>query len=152
MLRSELTSEWITRELDAVFLAYSREDVQRALPLLLLMMAREFGLEKLEPKIRTETLRVLTYAGIKDDMPPEEAQPKIAAYITSLQVNESMLREIKRVFDAHYEALTECNAEKFGKMRRFQPAKTAQHVGEERPRDTVNGEDMLRQKLQMIRL
>jgi hypothetical protein len=152
MLRSELTSEWITRELDAVFLAYSNEEVQRALPLLLLMMAREFGLEKLEPKLRTETLRVLNYAGIKDEMTPEETQPRIAAYIASLNVSETMLRDIKRVFDAHYEALTESQAEKFGKMLPFQRSKTAQKVGEARPRDTINGEDLLRRETRMIRL
>jgi hypothetical protein len=151
MKRLESTAEWIASELGAIFRAYSRDEVDRAMPLLLLIMGKDFGLENLEPRIRTEVLRVMAQAGLRDEMDPEEAQERISAFILKLNVNESMLREIKRVFDVHYEVLAETNAERFGKMLPFLRRRSAQKVGEARPPDTLGGAEMLRRHTGMIR-
>lgn len=147
----EATAEWIASELNAIFRAYSREEVDRAMPLLLLIMGRDFGLENLEPRMKQEVLRVMRDAGLHDDMPPDEAQQKIAAFISKLNVNESMLREIKRVYDVHYEVLAETSAERFGKMLPFRRRRGAPKVGEARPSDTIGGEELLRRHTGLIR-
>jgi hypothetical protein len=151
MLRLESTAEWITSELDAIFRAYSKEDVERAMPLLLLIMGKDFGLDNLLPRIRTEVLRVMKQAELTDDPTPDEAQAKISAFIMTLNVNEAMLREIKRVFDVHYEVLTETNAERFLKMLPFRKKNSANKVGEARPTNTFGGEEFLRRQTKMIR-
>lgn len=151
MKRLEATAEWVSSELEAIFRAYSKDDVDRAMPLLLLIMGKDFGLENLLPHIRCEVLKVMMQAGLRDDTPPDEAQQKIAAFILGLNVNEAMLREIKRVFDVHYEVLAETSAERFTKMLPFLRKRSAQKVGEARPENTVGGEEFLRRRTGMIR-
>jgi hypothetical protein len=151
MWRLESTAEWIAHELEAIFKAYPREDVDKALPLLLLIMGRDFGLDNLEPQMRMEVQRVLFEAGVRADMAPEVMQEKVSAFIATLGVNEMMLREIRRVFDVHYEVLAESAAERFGKMLPWRRSRFAPKVGEERPGHTIGGEELLRRATKLIR-
>src|SRR5690349_3122001 len=110
MQRQEISAEWITRELDAVFRAYPKEEVERALPLLVLVAGRDFGVENLDPRLQAEVERVLVKAGVREGGSVEETQAKIAKFIEGLDVSEALLRDVKSVFDTHYGALTEQSA------------------------------------------
>jgi hypothetical protein len=76
-------------------------------------MARDFGLDNLEPQLKERVITLLHNIGVYEDMPEGEIKFHITRFVTCLEVNEQILADIKEIFDEHYAALGETSAKKF---------------------------------------
>jgi len=136
--------------MEEVFRKYPKPQVDRAYPVLLLLMARDFGLANLEPALRERAIKLLHNIGVYEDMPEGEIKFHITRFVTCLEVNEQILADIKEIFDEHYAALGETSAKKFIRnvLRRTDKRTPDQTPSKE---GTVLGEELKRSIKRSIR-
>src|SRR5690349_15759918 len=106
-MREETTAKWIEEQIGRILNSYPREEVDRAIPVLLLLMARDFGFENLEPRMQKAVLKVQLRIGIDESTPEEQIGKKIQDFILSLNLNTKILDDIRHVFEIHYSTLQE---------------------------------------------
>ena len=149
-MNSATTAEWVQQKMEAVFRKYPKPQVDRAYPVLLLLMARDFGLERLEPPLRERTMTLLANIGVHEGMPEGEVKFHITRFVTCLEINEQILSDIKEIFDEHYAALGETSAKKFMRkvMRRTVKVGPPTH---EKVQGTILGEELSRKMKRPIR-
>ncbi len=145
------TAEWVQQRMEAIFRRYPKAQVDRAYPVMLLLMARDFGLDNLETPLRERVLTLLANIGVYEGMPDGEVKFRITRFVTCLEVNEQILSDLKEVFDEHYAALGESSAKKFIRKvlrrtgNRFTPDAPPNIKG------TVLGEELARKMKRPIR-
>src|SRR5688572_7787611 len=103
------TAEWVQTKMEEVFRKYPKPQVDRAYPVWLLLMARDFRVPNLEPQLRGRVITLLHNIGGRDDMPEGEIKFHITRFVTCLEVNEQSLTDIKEIFDERYAALGEAS-------------------------------------------
>ena len=136
MSKPEATAKWIERRLTRVLKGYPEQEIKRTMPVILMFMAQEFGLENLDPKFQEAVHKVICAAGVTPEMSPKQVNAKMSAFVKSLEVNEALLADIKQVFDQHHAALSERVIGGFKRMIGLKPKAPAK-VGESRPKDAL---------------
>jgi hypothetical protein len=134
----ETTAEWVEAEMTSVLDSFDKDEVEKTLPLIFLLMAQEFGYEELQPKIQNAVQLVLIAAGVRPDSTEDQSKTLVEDYVKKLhgQVNLDLLRGIQNVFKRHYEALGKKGAEGFKKLSGADPVR-APKEGEEKPEGAV---------------
>src|SRR5687767_6659962 len=115
-MRREATAEWIEEQMIAVFRAYPREDVDRTMPVVLLLMARDFGFENLRPDLQQRVQRIMHAIGLTAEMSEDDVKAQTVSWVHNQRVNQNMLVDLKRIFEQHYAALTAQNARSFRRV------------------------------------
>lgn len=149
-MRRERTAEWIEERMNAIFRAFPRDAVDRAIPLLLLLMARDFGFDALRPELQEVVRRIAVRIGLTEGMDEDLAKSKTVVYVHNLAIDPELLRQVKQVFDTHYAARAEASAEGFRRVltrARPGPAPVARAGAE----DSIMSAELLRRATGMIR-
>jgi hypothetical protein len=151
-MNSATTAEWVQQKMEAVFRKYPKPQVDRAYPVILLLMARDFGMENLDRTLRERVVTLLANIGVTEGMAEGEVKFRITRFVTCLEVNEQILTDIKEIFDEHYHALGESSAKKFVRtvLRRTNRRVAAENVPEN-VKGTVLGEELARKLKRSIR-
>ncbi len=136
--RKELTAEWIAEEMQRVIGSYPKEEIQNTMPVILLFMVREMGLENLIPQVRRAAENVLLKAGVNDRLSPDEIRATVKAYLATLRPNEEMLRRIKEIFDTHYAFMAEGKKADYRRLVDEGDLKLPAKVGAARPRGALS--------------
>src|SRR5687767_1756372 len=150
-MNSATTAEWVQQRMEAVFRKYPKPQVDRAYPVILLLMARDFGLENIDPALRERVITLLTNIGVHEGMPEGEVKFRITRFVTCLEINEQILTDIKEIFDEHYHALGETSAKKFIRTVLRRTNKRQQDSVPENVKGTVLGEELSRKMKRPIR-
>ena len=150
-MNAATTAEWVQQKMEEVFRRYPKPQVDRAYPVLLLLMARDFGLQNLEPALKERVLTLLHNIGISEDMPEGEIKFHITRFVTCLEVNEQILADIKEIFDEHYAALGESSAKKFIRTVLRRTDKRYPEGTPPKVKGTVLGEELARNIKRSIR-
>ncbi len=91
-------SKWIEAQIARILGAYSKQDVDRVIPVLLVLMARDFGFENLEPRMQKTVARVEQDLGLARGAPHEAIDARIEAYIAKLKINVRIIDDIRSIF------------------------------------------------------
>ena len=125
--------------------------LDRAYPVILLLMARDFGMENLDLTLRERVVTLLANIGVTEGMPEGEVKFRITRFVTCLEVNEQILTDIKEIFDEHYHALGESSAKKFIRTVLRRTDKRNQENVPPKVKGTVLGEELVRNIKRSIR-
>jgi hypothetical protein len=151
-MNSATTAEWVQQRIEAVFRKYPKPQVDRAYPVILLLVARDFGLENIDPALKERVITLLGNIGIHEGMPEGEVKFRITRFVTCLEVNEQILTDIKEIFDEHYHALGETSAKKFIRtVLRRKDKRMSNDSVPENVKGTVLGEELSRKMKRPIR-
>ena len=142
----ETSAEWISERMQAVISAYPKEEIEATIPVVVLFMAKEFGIERLEPKIRAAFDRIVERAGVTKDMGADEVARALDRHVGSLVPNVKLLEEIHAIFEIHRAAIGEEKTGDFAGMTGARKKKLPAMVGAPRPARSLNPSTFIRAK------
>jgi hypothetical protein len=102
---SETRSKWIEAQIARILGAYSKQEVDRVIPVLLILMARDFGFQNLEPRMQKTVAKVEQDLGLPRGAPHEAIDARIEAYIATLKINVRIIDDIRSIFATSPEPL-----------------------------------------------
>jgi hypothetical protein len=135
-MRREATIEWIVEQVDTVFDTYPKAEADAAMPVLILMLLRDFPADELDPRIQREGEAILVRAGVTVEMTAEQVARRVNKYLATLPVHDQLLGDIKRVFDVHQEALAEETRSGYRRLIGHRNKTLPPMLGAERPPNT----------------
>src|SRR5438132_1568437 len=90
-----LTIEQVAKEVGAVLDSFPKEEVDKTMPSILLMMAKELGYENLDSSIQEAVQNVLKACGIKPEMNEEQVALCVKWYCGQLRPNQNLILGIR---------------------------------------------------------
>ena len=142
--KPEASPAWITAEMSAVFARHPKEEVQRALPVLVIQMCGEFGFENLDEDFQREVTRITAKLGLGEGQSEAEMAAKMTAYVESLKLEPKLFQDLKAVYTAHHAALTEDAAERYQAGFEGAKKKQAPALGAARPEGAISAKSLTR--------
>ena len=103
----EANPEWVSEQVKALLSSYPEHDVKNTMPVILMFMVDEFGVDNLIPPVRAGVERVLERAGIDNDCTNDEVKERMERFIGGLDVNRMLLADIQDIYFRHREAIAE---------------------------------------------
>lgn len=145
------TARWVQAQVEEVLARHDPVEIQEWMPLILLLMARDFGYKHLDEGTRAALNEALVRIGATGRESNDEMHALVLEYIRSLALESTLIAELSEVLATHDRA----RADRVRRAERVlgrRPARLSVHqYGTERPKDTETGAMLARRSLGQVR-
>ncbi|MEQ8280758.1 MAG: hypothetical protein RMA76_39315 [Deltaproteobacteria bacterium] len=91
-------ADLVEKRVGEVLGAHPEAEVRRAMPIILLLLARDFGVDNLRPKIVSALTEVLAKLGVHGEMEAAEIERRVGELVRTIPVSRALLSDLERVF------------------------------------------------------
>lgn len=91
-------ADLVEKRVGEALAAHPEAEVKRAMPIILLLLARDFGVDNLRPKIVDALTEVIAKLGIRSEMSAEEIERRVGELVKTIPVSRALLSDLERVF------------------------------------------------------
>ncbi len=103
-------AELVEKRVGEVLDRHPRAAVDRAMPIILLLLARDCGYDNLRPRVQSAFRDLVAKLGVSEDMTKDETEQRIQELVRTADVDRALLKELTTVF-ASFDIGAEVEAE-----------------------------------------
>lgn len=145
------SAAWVEQEVTRVLGGHSAEDIATWMPIITLLMARDFGYENLEPETKAAIAEGLARIGATGRESKTQIHDLVLEYTRALPDRATLVAEIAQVLRTHDRALSN-RVRRAERVLDRRPARLSVHqLGAVRPAATETGAALARRTLGHVR-
>lgn len=92
------TADLVEKRVGDVLASHPEAEVKRAMPIILLLLARDCGVDNLRPRVRDALYDLFVKLGVQPTMDDEEIGRRVMELVDTIAVDRGLLSDLEQVF------------------------------------------------------